>query len=271
MPGSVLMTLCANAAYATVSDDFSLDSLQAHFLSGPKDEPAYDIHVQRLNDGGRFATRGVILKQSGQNMVFVTCSFVRAATLTGQSMQHCVTRASSQRLDQITLDDLEPERTYLGPWMKFQRLAVEYTGPECRPVNPLPETLTYSSVAQIIPTIPNDSRRTHALGVVSLSDYHVLDGPPNVHCIPHGQPRIGDHSRTPQPSAFSRITSMSHSINFHVHDGFRADELCYIEVTSPWTASRRGEIQSRIFDKAGRLIATCKQEAYYVLNDEAKL
>jgi acyl-CoA thioesterase len=37
---------------------------------------------------------------------------------------------------------------------------------------------------------------------------------------------------------------------------------------TPWTGHRRAEIQSRIFSEEGTLLATCVQEAYYVLKDE---
>lgn len=35
VPGGLLMSECAAAAYRTVSNGFALDSLQTHFLAGP--------------------------------------------------------------------------------------------------------------------------------------------------------------------------------------------------------------------------------------------
>jgi acyl-CoA thioesterase II len=79
-----------------------------------------------------------------------------------------------------------------------------------------------------------------------------------------GAPAINDYTRTPTQNHFNRFTSLNHTIHFHVHDGFRADSICYVEVNSPWTSGRRAEVQSRIFDQNGQLLATCVQEAYYV-------
>ena len=287
------MGYAAAAAYETVTPDFALDTLSAHFLNGPKPDQPLQQKVQRLSDGGRFCTRVVTVEQGGTVMVHATCSFVRAASMMGPSMKHCVSRSSNQMIEKIILDDLEPGRTRLGPFMKFQRLPLEYkgrflypdklivcgedhahllnhAGPEAGPdpENPSPQSYIFTSVAQISPPITSSQRRHQALGIISLSDYHILGCPPTVHKLPVGLPAINDTSRTPLPASFERNTSLNHRVQFHVHDGFRADDLVYIEVMSPWTNSRRAEIQSRIFSKDGTLIATCVQEAYYVMKDD---
>lgn len=265
------MTLCTSAAYETVSSDFSIASLQTHFLLGPRNDQRIDLHVQRLSDGGRFSTRVVSLIQSNKTMVHVTCSFVRTAAMGGPSMEHSVSRATDYRLDAITLDDLEWGRTELGPYMKYQRFPLAYTGPERpAPANPPPENLIHPCAAVVSPAINSDSRRLHILGIILLSDYHVLDCPPSVHGLTFGPPTVNDTTKTRTPQQFERITSLNHSILFHTHEGFRADEMCYVEATSPWASRRRGEILTRVFSKDGKLIATCKQEGYYVLKGEKK-
>ena len=128
VPGGFLMGLAAAAAYETVTDDFSIDTLAANFLNGPDPTKLLQIRVQRLSDGGRFCTRIVIVEQDGTNMVHCTCSFVRTGAMKGPSMTHCVARRTSQTLDKITLDDLELGRTKQGPFMKFQRLPLVYSG-----------------------------------------------------------------------------------------------------------------------------------------------
>jgi acyl-CoA thioesterase II len=204
-------------------------------------------------------------------------------------MAHDVSRATTETIEEITLDDLEPGRTRQGPFMKFQRLPLVYTGglptteqiercfmadnhpfigPISRTASPRPQDYTYTSVAQISPLISDDDQRSHALGIISLSDFHVLDCAPTVHKVPFGLPEINDITRTPTYSSFSRHTSLNHRVQFHIHEGYRADELTYIEVVSPWAGGRRAEIGSRIFSKDGKLIATCVQESYYVFRDE---
>ncbi|KAF2172150.1 hypothetical protein M409DRAFT_49889 [Zasmidium cellare ATCC 36951] len=271
IPGGLLMALCTTAAYETVSSDFSIASLQTHFLLGPRNNVRIDLQVQRLSDGGRFATRLVSLLQNNRIMVHVTCSFVRTSAMGGPSMAHSASRATNYRLDAITLDDLDYGRTELGPYMKYQRFPLVYAGREQpEPVNPRPEDLVHPCAAIVSPAIRSDDRRLHLLGIILLSDYHVLDCPPTIHGLTFGPAAVNDTTRTRTPQQFNMLTSLNHSILFHVHEGFRADEMCYVEATSPWSGNRRGEILSRIFSKDGRLIATCKQEGYYVLKGDKK-
>ena len=100
----------------------------------------------------------------------------------------------------------------------------------------------------------------HLLAIIHLSDYHVMDCPLSIHGADFGLHKIGDHSRTPTPAGMKIMTSLNHTIHFHAHDGFRADELCYVEVTSPWAKDGRAVIHSNIFSTQGLLIATCVQE-----------
>lgn len=179
-------------------------------------------------------------------------------------MKHTVSRATDYKVDSIYLDDLAPNEQERGSrWMQFQRLGVQQTSGS-HSSNPAAENQTYTSVGTVT-KIESESRRLHALGLLAISDYHVLDGPPYLHGLATGQPAIRDLTRTPTKSDLERFTSLNHNIHFHIHDGFRADELCYIEVTSPWATARRANVHSRIFTPDGKLIATCMQEAYFVL------
>lgn len=186
-------------------------------------------------------------------------------------MQHSAVRATTYHLDSITLDDLDFGRTELGPYMKYQRFPLVSAGRE-RPLlaNTRLEDVIHPCAAIVSPPIASDSRRIHLLGIILLSDYHVLDCPPTVHGLTFGPAAVNDNTRSRTPQQFQMLTSLNHSILFHAHEGFRADEMCYVEATSPWAANRRGEILSRIFSKDGTLIATCKQEGYYVLKDEKR-
>ena len=268
IPGGTLMAIAAAAAYKTVSSDFSIDSLQANFLSFAKFDVPLQQRVRRLSDGGRFATRVVTMEQGGTVMVHIVCSFVRTSAMTGPSMKHCVGRATMQTVESITLDDLEVGKTQHGPHMKYQRLPIVYTGRGQAPQERPPGSMTYPSVATMSAPLSKSDARIQGLGIIGLSDYHVLDCCPTVNGISFGLPAINDTTQIPLFNWFQLFTSLNHSIQFHAHDGFRADDLCYIEANSPWTSGRRGEIQSRIFDRGGKLIATCKQESYYVMKEK---
>lgn len=262
------MSLAAAAAYETVSDELAIDTLHIYFLAGPKANLVLDIKVNRLNDSGRFATRDVRVEQSGAIVAHVTCSFVRVAAMGGPSMTHCIHRASSGTMNEITIDDLEPGRNSQGPIMKYQRFPLFHTPKDPLDSNAQPDLMTYTCAAQISPAIESNSRKIHALGVIMLSDYHILDAPPTVHNIAMGQPSIGDATFTRTRNDFERFTSLNHTIRFHLHDGFRADDLYYVEATVPWTSRRRAEVNSRMFKRDGRLVASCVQGSYYVMKTE---
>lgn len=87
-----------------------------------------------------------------------------------------------------------------------------------------------------------------------------MDCPLVIHGVPHGQWPIGDRSKKATPANMKIMTSLNHTIHFHAHDGFRADELMYIEATSPWAKDGRAMINTRIFSTQGMLIATVVQE-----------
>lgn len=159
--------------------------------------------------------------------------------------------------------------------MKFQRLPLVYTGAaRPAPANPPPESLLYTSVAQMSPlgepTTDVNPTNLNTLAIIALSDYHILDCPPTVHGRAAGTAAINDYSRQPTQSDFQFLTSLNHIIRFHAHEGFRADEVIYVEANCPWTKGRRAQVDSRIFSGEGKLLATCAQEAYFVMKEEGE-
>lgn len=121
--------------------------------------------------------------------------------------------------------------------------------------------------AQIDPPIKSPAGSlAHHLAVIYVSDYHVMDCPLTIHGVDCGLFAIDDHDRTrTSMPAMKVMTSLNHTVHFHVHDGFRADELMYIEVSSPWARDGRAMVHSRIFSHQGVLVATCVQEVCTLL------
>ena len=128
-----------------------------------------------------------------------------------------------------------------------------------------------TSAAQTYPIDSPAGSVDHVLGILNLSDYHVLDVPLQLSGITNGIYAINDHSKTPTPVETKVSTSLNHTINFHVHDGFRADELTWIEVETPWARDGRAMMVSKIFTKEGMLIATCTQEVRCLFASDEKL
>ena len=269
VPGGTLMAMSASAARTTVLSDSYLNNLQIHFLAGPERSKPITFSVTKVSEGRRFQVRYVSATQDSKPMCFVTMTFMAAGTWKGKSMKHSSPRQTTASVPHITLDDLESGRATnpSGPFMKFQRL------PLLHPSNsPVPEQTIAPIVCQITPPITSTAADpfTQILGILSLSDYHVLSFPPTAHAVPFGLSPIGAPPDQRLKSHLKLFTSLNHTIHFHVHDGFRADELTYVEVTSSWARDGRAVIHSKIFSQDGMLIATCVQEAYYVLKDEAQ-
>ncbi|KAL2405752.1 hypothetical protein ABEF95_012156 [Exophiala dermatitidis] len=266
VPGPLMMAQAAAAAYKTVPSDFCLDVLQTHFMIAPDPTEPLIYKVQRISQGRRFAVRLVTIEQDGRAEVSITTSFMSNVPWTGRSMTHAVGMSINQRIPKITLDDFQETRGPLGPFMKFERLPLVSQDP------PDPSTTIAPVVAQVDPPIRSPTGSpAHILAIVHLSDYHAMDCPLTIHGVDFGLWKIGDKTKTPTPAGMKIMTSLNHTVHFHVHDGFRADELVYIEVSSPWARDGRAMVHSRIFGKNGMLIATCVQEAFYVFKENSKL
>ena len=80
-----------------------------------------------------------------------------------------------------------------------------------------------------------------------------------------------DRVNTPtvQPSTpIGMMVSLDHTIYFHRPREIRADDWMFSEMESRWANEGRGMVTQRIWNKEGRLVASCVQEVIYVqLND----
>ena len=56
------------------------------------------------------------------------------------------------------------------------------------------------------------------------------------------------------------MVSLDHTIYFHRPREVKADEWMCTEMESPWSGEGRGLVTQRIWNKEGRLVATCVQE-----------
>ncbi|KIW17774.1 acyl-CoA thioesterase II [Exophiala spinifera] len=260
VPGPLMMAEAAAAAYKTVAEGFRIDSLQVNFMLAPKADQPLVYKVQRLSQGRRFVARLIHIEQDGKICVTITASFVSGASWTGRAMTHAESMKTVDRVTDITLDDFEDDHSPIGPFMKFQRL------PHLPQEASDPTATIAPVVAKVDPPMKAPAGSPlHMLGIIYLSDYHVMDCPLRIHDISLGLFPLNDHTRTRQPTMMKISTSLNHTIHFHVHEGFRADELVYVETTTPWARDGRAVIHSRIFSHKGLLIATCVQEVSPIL------
>lgn len=261
------MSQCTVAAHETLPDkSCTLTSIQAQFLSGGNPLEPLTYTVQSLSSGRRFIVRLVIASQKHRNIASATLTFATQAARSAPAMTYSIQRETQATLDEITLNDLEP-LTAVGPFMKFQRFPVVNSSSRGRNNVPLrPESGITLSAAHISPPLPHPSQHIiHTLGLLNLSDYHVLSTPLQLSRLTFGLFAPGDETRAPTRQNAKLFTSLNHAVYIHDLDGFRADEMCYIEGRSGWAGSGRAEIRTRIFSRDGKVRASCAQEAYYVL------
>jgi acyl-CoA thioesterase II len=129
IPGGLLMSLAAAAAYRTISpSDFVLDNLQTHFLRGIDAKKPLRFKVTRLSNGKRFVVRSVVIEQDGAVMLHASMTFMSKSKWNGPANVYAVKRKTDHKVDAITLDDLAFGTKPLRPMMKFQRMPLIYQG-----------------------------------------------------------------------------------------------------------------------------------------------
>ena len=62
------------------------------------------------------------------------------------------------------------------------------------------------------------------------------------------------------------MVSLDHIIYFHRPREVKADEWMCTEMETPWSGEGRGLVMQRIWNKEGRLMATCVQEVSHIPN-----
>lgn len=70
-------------------------------------------------------------------------------------------------------------------------------------------------------------------------------------------------SPNPSKNTVGMMVSLDHTIYFHRPREFHADEWMYTEIESPWAGQGRGLVTQRIWNRHGRLVATCVQEVSF--------
>ena len=65
---------------------------------------------------------------------------------------------------------------------------------------------------------------------------------------------------TPEGARVGMMVSLDHTIYFHRPREIKADEWMCSEMQTPWSGQGRGLVEQRIWNKEGRLVASCVQE-----------
>ena len=76
-------------------------------------------------------------------------------------------------------------------------------------------------------------------------------------------PAAGSSVNTPPEQSDSKMgmmVSLDHTIYFHSPRDVKMDDWTFSEMESPWASGGKGMVMQRIWNKQGKLVATCVQE-----------
>jgi acyl-CoA thioesterase-2 len=233
------------AASETVEEPRLAHSLHAYFLRrGDFDAPIV-YEVDRSRDGGSFTSRRVVAIQHGQQIFHMSASFQieedgpdhQAPMPEVAQPEALPDLAASQRrqLDQMPAE----KRRYWSLERPFEFRSVETL--EMGVPRPGVRHVWF----RLIDDFPVDNQVLQRCLLAYVSDFHLLE----TATLPHGLSyRAGDVT----------LASLDHAMWFH--RPLKIDEWHLYALISPSSSGARGLAFGRIFDRAGRLVASTAQE-----------
>jgi len=235
-----------SAASRTVSRDWLAHSLHGYFLRpGAVDAPVL-YEVDRIRNGGSFATRRVIARQRGEVILNMAASFHREETGLEHQMAMPEVLQPGQLASEVELRrevaDRIPEQ-YRDTWTRERPI-------ELRPVEPIdffqpeaqePRRHVWFRAAHQLP----DDPVLHRCLLAYTSDFALLA----TALLPHGVTYL-------QPEM--QVASLDHAMWFH--RDFRIDDWLLYAMDSPSASGALGFTRGTVFDRQGRQVASVAQE-----------
>ncbi|MCH2170209.1 acyl-CoA thioesterase II [Myxococcota bacterium] len=221
-------------------------SLHAYFLRPGNPTAPILFEVDRIRDGRSFTTRRVVAIQKGEAVFNMSVSFQsfeegpeRQIDLPelgdpeGVAYEEEIRKLLQVRGAQVERDD----RRFQLPIEVLNAGGMNFSS-----VEPLPAELrTWLRARGDLP----DDLSIHQCVLAYATDFTVMV--PSVRPLPTGMGREGVQS-----------ASLDHAMWFH--RAFRADDWLLHLQDSPVTAHNRGMGRGTIYDRAGRIVASCAQE-----------
>lgn len=245
--GGQVIGQALSAAMQTVPAERLVHSLHAYFtLPGDVARPIV-YEVARIRDGSSFTTRSVSAIQAGKCIFHMSASFHRDED--GFSHQDEMPDAPEPLSVPTEADWLKSMSDRL-PAALIDR-ATRPMPFEIRPVDPVDDLMAPSprdpvrrvwmKSAEAI----GDDALVHRALLGWVSDWGFL----TTALLPHGVTWL---------SPGMQVASVDHSMWFH--RPFRVDDWLLYVIDSPAAAGARGLARGRVFDRAGRLVASTAQE-----------
>jgi len=249
--GGQVIAQALQAAQATAPNAMAAHSLPAYFLRGGIEGADITYAITRDLDGRSFANRRVVALQHGEPILSLTASFQRHE----DGLEHIDAPMPEVPAPEDLASDFEQRRDIvakLGERMTEQQrnLFLRPRPIEMRSVGPLhwmnrepspPRALSWFRTVAPLP----DDPALHRAVIAYASDYTLL----GTAALPHGLSWFRGELTG---------ASLDHAIWYHREA--RADEWLLYATESPWSGGGRGYNRGRIFDRAGRLVASVAQE-----------
>lgn len=254
--GGQVLAQALQAAQSSVPEGKVAHSLHAYFLRGGKEGHEIEYRIQRDFDGHSFANRRVVAAQENEDG---SCSPILNLTASFQVPEKGLEHVDAEMPDVDGPEDLRSDMQMrreiaerLGDKLNdAQRALMLRPRPiEMRTIDRLhwmnseprePRAHTWFRTTAPLP----DDPALHRAVLTYASDYTLL----GTSALPHGLSWI----RGELVGA-----SLDHAIWFH-HEA-RADEWLLYVTDAPWSGGGRGFNRGRIFNQAGKLIASVAQE-----------
>ena len=246
--GGQVLAQALIAAGSTVTRERTVHSLHAYFLR--LGDPIVPIAylVEPVREGRSFSTRRVVAHQHGRPIFQMSASF----QISEPGLDHQAPAPEVPRPDALpTVEERIARGDDNWPSDPLEWAAIDVRpvqGPTCGTADVTERVQVWLRAAGTMP----DEPLLHAAVLAYASDLTLLAAA----IVPHG---VGLHD----PRVFA--ASLDHAMWFH--RSFRADEWLLHDASSPSASNARGTGQGKVFDLAGRLVATTVQEGLMRVTD----
>ena len=240
--GGHLLAQCLVAAAATVDGGRPAHSLHAYFLRPGDSDARVEIGIERVRDGRSFSARQAVAVQDGKERFRMIASFQAAEESPPYSGVR-MPQAPPPDAVRFTYDDFTLAETGASFWHGMDRpMDIRYVNPPARGEAASAPQLMWMRIREPLPA----DAILHQAGIAYLSDSTLADNA----MLPHG---------LRWPDSDFAGTSLDHAMWFH-HPA-KADAWLLFEQTVVVTGRGRGLVEGKFFDQAGKLVASCVQEA----------
>jgi acyl-CoA thioesterase-2 len=254
--GGHVLAQALSSASRTVHQGWMAHSLHGYFLRpGAVDAPIL-YEVDRIRDGGSFATRRVTARQRGEVILNLAGSFHRDE----QGFEHQLPMPDVPGPDELASDhdlrrevaDKIPEK-HRETWLRKRPI-------ETRPVEPINylepevrEPVRHMWIRTSHP-VPDDPA-LHRWLLAYASDFALL----STALLPHGLTFM---------HRGMQVASVDHAMWFHRE--FRVDDWLLYAMDSPSASHALGFTRGAVFDRAGRQVASVAQEGLIRRREDPK-